>query len=119
MHGFDRSYPDGLRPYDGGAADAGGRGLEIVSGKAYSAGQTSICRLPPPPGARWRAVGGGGTLTSSTTSLSSGPAPWWAADAEAKRRRRVARYKIYAVQGKVKASIRKTFRWVKALVRGW
>ncbi|XP_010931722.1 uncharacterized protein [Elaeis guineensis] len=113
MHGFDRGFPDGLRPYDGGAVDDG-RGLAVVSGKAYSAGHTNIRRLPPPPGARWRAVGGGGSLTTS-----SGPAPWWAAEAEAKRQRRVARYKIYAVEGKVKASIRKGFRRVKALVRGW
>lgn len=113
MPGFDRGYPEGFRPYDGGAAEDG-RGLAVVSGKAYSASRTNIPRLPPPPGARWRAVGGGGSLTTS-----SGPATWWAADAEAKRQRRVARYKIYAVEGKVKASIRKGLRWVKALVQGW
>ncbi|EHA8588792.1 hypothetical protein COCNU_scaffold006699G000030 [Cocos nucifera] len=113
MYGFHRGYPDGLRPYDGGVADDG-RGLAIVSGKAYSASHTNIRRLPPPPCARWRAVGGGGSLTTS-----SGPAPLWASDAEAKRQRRVARYKIYAVEGKVKASIRKGFRWLKTLVQRW
>jgi hypothetical protein len=31
-----------------------------------------------------------------------------------KRRRRVAGYKAYAVEGKVKASIRRGLRWMKA-----
>jgi hypothetical protein len=34
--------------------------------------------------------------------------------AEMKRRRRVAGYKAYAVEGKVKASIRRGLRWMKA-----
>jgi hypothetical protein len=33
---------------------------------------------------------------------------------EMKRRRRVAGYKAYAVEGKVKASIRRGLRWMKA-----
>ncbi|XP_073106674.1 uncharacterized protein [Elaeis guineensis] len=106
MRDFDRGYPASLRPYDDG------RGLEVVSGKAS---QTNICRLPSPPVVRRpRAVGGGGVLTSS-----SGAAPSRAADAEAKRRRRVAGYKAYTVESKVKSSIRKGLRWVKGIVRGW
>lgn len=38
---------------------------------------------------------------------------WWSGDPEAKRRRRVAGYKSYAVEARVKASIRKGFRWIK------
>ncbi|KAL0916315.1 hypothetical protein M5K25_013816 [Dendrobium thyrsiflorum] len=34
-------------------------------------------------------------------------------DAEAKRRRRVASYKSYTVESKVKASIIGSFRWIK------
>ncbi|CAM0145064.1 unnamed protein product [Urochloa decumbens] len=34
--------------------------------------------------------------------------------AEMKRRRRVAGYKAYAVEGKLKASIRRGLRWMKA-----
>ncbi|TVT99248.1 hypothetical protein EJB05_10416, partial [Eragrostis curvula] len=34
--------------------------------------------------------------------------------AEMKRRRRVAGYKAYTVEGNVKASIRRGFRWIKA-----
>ncbi|XP_008776991.2 uncharacterized protein LOC120113259 [Phoenix dactylifera] len=114
MRDFDGRCPAGIRHYDDG------RGLEVVTGKASISSRTNICRLPPPPGARRRAVGGGGVLTSSmTSSSSSGPAPWRAADAEAKRRRRVAGYKVYTVESKVKSSIRKGLRWVKGLVRGW
>nr|CAB3492570.1 unnamed protein product [Digitaria exilis] len=46
--------------------------------------------------------GGGGALSS-----------WWSGDPEAKRRRRVAGYKAYAVEARVKASLRKGFRWIK------
>ncbi|OEL16270.1 hypothetical protein BAE44_0022711 [Dichanthelium oligosanthes] len=38
---------------------------------------------------------------------------WWSGDPEAKRRRRVAGYKAYAVEARVKASLRKGFRWIK------
>lgn len=38
---------------------------------------------------------------------------WWSGDPEAKRRRRVAAYKSYAVEARVKASLRKGFRWIK------
>ncbi|KAJ8620528.1 hypothetical protein MRB53_029057 [Persea americana] len=34
-------------------------------------------------------------------------------DAEMKRRKRVAGYKMYALEGKIKASFRKGFRWIK------
>eukprot|EP00249_Psilotum_nudum_P013333 c24276_g1_i2 orf=473-781(-) len=38
---------------------------------------------------------------------------WNINDAEVKRKRRVASYKVYTVEGKVKMSIRKSIRWVK------
>ncbi|THU70910.1 hypothetical protein C4D60_Mb08t29980 [Musa balbisiana] len=51
------------------------------------------------------------------------PAVWCFGDPDAERRRRVASYKAYSVEGKVKASLRKGFNWVKAkcsgIVRGW
>ncbi|EEF49942.1 conserved hypothetical protein [Ricinus communis] len=37
---------------------------------------------------------------------------WWNAP-ETKRKKRVAQYKFYAVEGKVKISIKKGFRWFK------
>jgi hypothetical protein len=39
---------------------------------------------------------------------------WGGEAAEMKRRRRVAGYKAYAVEGKVKASLRGGLRWIKA-----
>lgn len=37
----------------------------------------------------------------------------WINDPEVKRQRRVVKYKAYAVEGKMKASIRNSLRWVK------
>ncbi|RLN41941.1 uncharacterized protein C2845_PM01G25320 [Panicum miliaceum] len=51
---------------------------------------------------------GGGE--GSTLAVSSS---WWSGDPEAKRRRRVAGYKAHAVEARVKASLRKGFRWIK------
>ncbi|CAL5346889.1 unnamed protein product [Camellia sinensis] len=43
-------------------------------------------------------------------------------DREVKRKKRVATYKAYAMEGKIKASLRNSFRWVKnkysAIVHG-
>ncbi|KAJ0092327.1 hypothetical protein Patl1_24940 [Pistacia atlantica] len=39
--------------------------------------------------------------------------PSWINDAEVKRQKRVVKYKAYAVEGQVKASLRNGFRWVK------
>lgn len=44
------------------------------------------------------------------------PKPWGfgsSGDSEMKRRKRIARYKAYSVEGRVKASIRNGFRWIK------
>ncbi|KAL6894400.1 hypothetical protein ACP4OV_008498 [Aristida adscensionis] len=65
-----------------------------------------------------RGSDGGGAAGSSSVAVS-----WWSGDPEAKRRRRVAGYKSYAVEARVKASLRKGFRWVKdrctGIVRRW
>lgn len=45
------------------------------------------------------------------------------ADPELQRKKRVASYKMYSVEGKVKGSFRKSFRWLKnkysQVVYGW
>ncbi|ONM26322.1 hypothetical protein Zm00014a_005420 [Zea mays] len=56
-----------------------------------------------------RKVKAGGKWLAAWSVLGVGGDP-----AEMKRRRRVASYKAYAVEGKVKASIRRGIRWVKA-----
>ncbi|XP_061351074.1 uncharacterized protein LOC133296142 [Gastrolobium bilobum] len=48
---------------------------------------------------------------------------WSFADPEFQRKKRVAGYKMYSVEGKVKGSFRKSFRWLKdrywKVVYGW
>ncbi|PKA57253.1 hypothetical protein AXF42_Ash002557 [Apostasia shenzhenica] len=47
----------------------------------------------------------------------------WLKDPEFQRKKRVAGYKVYSVEGKVKGSLRKSFRWLKdrysQVVYGW
>ncbi|TKY48285.1 hypothetical protein E2542_SST25701 [Spatholobus suberectus] len=48
---------------------------------------------------------------------------WSFSDPELQRKKRVAGYKIYAAEGKMKGSLRKSFRWIKntytQAVYGW
>lgn len=48
---------------------------------------------------------------------------WSFNDPELQRKKRVASYKVYSVEGKVKGSLKKSFRWVKErytrVVYGW
>lgn len=56
--------------------------------------------------------GGGGGGSSSLKS-------WSFSDPELQRKKRVAGYKVYTVEGKMKGSLRKSFRWIKDIVYGW
>jgi hypothetical protein len=96
---YDRPYRNEVVPY-------GDRRLDIVV--------KPPARSPPPPlPVSTRSSGGGGV----------GGSAWCFSDPEMKRRRRVASYKAYSVEGKVKASLRRGFRWIKAkcseLIHGW
>ncbi|XP_039129598.1 uncharacterized protein LOC120265715 [Dioscorea cayenensis subsp. rotundata] len=109
----DRGYRTSFRSYV--ATDPH---LQIVSGKAFSAAthnSYSHPRLvttapswpsdptpPPPPKPR-----------RHSSSSSSSSTAWCFSDPELKRRRRVASYKAYAVEGKVKASLLRAIRWFK------
>ncbi|KAJ4708680.1 DUF3511 domain protein [Melia azedarach] len=48
---------------------------------------------------------------------------WSFNDPELQRKKRVASYKVYTVEGKVKGSLKKSFRWIKdrytRMVYGW
>ncbi|XP_057733829.1 uncharacterized protein LOC130949004 [Arachis stenosperma] len=48
---------------------------------------------------------------------------WNLNDPELQRKKRVASYKIYSVEGKMKGSLRKSFRWIKntcsQAIHGW
>ncbi|KAL2545034.1 hypothetical protein Fot_14267 [Forsythia ovata] len=72
--------------------------------------------LGPPPSKDWKLKKG--KSTSGSTSKS-----WTFNDPEFQRKKRVASYKVYTVEGKVKGSLRKSFRWFKdrysQVVYGW
>uniref|UniRef100_A0A5B6YWU8 DUF3511 domain protein n=1 Tax=Davidia involucrata TaxID=16924 RepID=A0A5B6YWU8_DAVIN len=59
-----------------------------------------------------------GKSTSGSSSKS-----WSLNDPEFQRKKRVASYKVYSVEGRVKGSLRKSFRWLKdrytQVVYGW
>lgn len=59
-----------------------------------------------------------GKSTNGSTSKA-----WSFNDPELQRKKRVASYKVYAVEGKVKGSFKKSFRWLKErytqVVYGW
>ncbi|KAK4265643.1 hypothetical protein QN277_026668 [Acacia crassicarpa] len=44
---------------------------------------------------------------------SSSSKSWSLDDPELQRKKRVASYKVYAVEGKLKGSVRKSFKWLK------
>ncbi|KAI4301470.1 hypothetical protein L6164_034748 [Bauhinia variegata] len=96
-------FGSGHRPY------GGNRRLEIVSGKSYGCNQnyTGRARSPDLP-----AFPGDATLASHSGAASV-PKPWSFNDPESKRKKRIAKYKVYTVEGKVKATLRKGLRWIK------
>ncbi|XP_073104770.1 uncharacterized protein [Elaeis guineensis] len=115
---YDRGYRNESLTIGGGNRD---RRLEIVRGNVFSANQTYVTRPPPsrpaylppslPPSCR-----DGGTVrpySSLSSTSGGGSGAWCFSDPEMKRRRRVASYKMYSVEGKVKQSIRKSFHWIK------
>ncbi|URD87763.1 hypothetical protein MUK42_30786 [Musa troglodytarum] len=59
----------------------------------------------------------------STSGSSSSKSGWSLSDPELQRKKRVAGYKAYAVEGKMKGGLRKSFRWLKdrctKVVYGW
>ncbi|KAM6541502.1 hypothetical protein CsatB_005949 [Cannabis sativa] len=112
MDGFGSG--SGATRYGGG----GDRRHDIVSGKSYGTmsqvhhGTTRVHSPDPGPvPAR--------TSRASRADLK----PWSFGDPEAKRKKRIYKYKVYTVEGKVKASLRKSIRWIKnkcsEIVRGY
>jgi len=61
--------------------------------------------------------------TSASTSSVISKSSWGLSDPEFERKKRVASYKVYSVEGKVKGSLKKSFKWVKnrytQVVNGW
>ncbi|KAL2525647.1 Protein of unknown function (DUF3511) [Abeliophyllum distichum] len=78
--------------------------------RSYSA-SSSAAPPPPPP-------------QLNDCKIKKGSMKSWSFnDPEFQRKKRVASYKVYSVEGKVKGSFRKSFRWLKykytQVVYGW
>ena len=54
-----------------------------------------------------------GNIIGMKNSKSKSTKSWSLSDPEVKRRKRVASYKVYALEGGVNASFLKSFRWIK------
>ncbi|KAG2406541.1 hypothetical protein LR48_Vigan03g280200 [Vigna angularis] len=77
-------------PLDMESYGSGHRRMEVVSGKSH-----------------------GWSGSRSPDSAQGSEKPWRFSDPEAKRKKRVAKYKVYGVEGKVKATVKKGLRWIK------
>lgn len=62
-------------------------------------------------------------LKKSKSTFGSASKSWSFNDPELQRKKRVASYKVYTVEGKMKGSLRKSLKWVKntytQIVHGW
>ncbi|KAE8656241.1 Detected protein of confused Function [Hibiscus syriacus] len=56
--------------------------------------------------------------SKSKSTLGSSSKAWSFNDPELQRKKRVAGYKVYAVEGKVKGSLERSFRWLPNLSMG-
>ncbi|EEF47301.1 uncharacterized protein LOC8265155 [Ricinus communis] len=113
MDGY--GYSSGQRSYG-----VGDQRFEIVSGKSFcNSNQIYATRghspnQPPIPT----------HATRPRKSASTATAPWGGfGDPEMKRKKRIAKYKVYTVEGKVKTSLRNGLHWIKnkcsQIIRGY
>ncbi|KAI3829560.1 hypothetical protein L1987_03686 [Smallanthus sonchifolius] len=78
----------------------GDRRLEIVSGKGNQI---------------YAAAGGVRSPDYPARTSTSSSKPWGGfSDPESKRKKRIAKYKVYTIEGRVKASFRNGIRWIKS-----
>ncbi|CAK9145194.1 unnamed protein product [Ilex paraguariensis] len=83
----------------------GDRRLEIVSGKGFAGNlmyTTSRPRSPDLP-----------SIPPYVSRSSQVAKPWGFNDPEMKRKKRIAKYKVYTIEGRFKASIKNGIRWMK------
>lgn len=91
------------------------RRLEVVKGNIFSINKIFVTPARETPYRPPLALPGPKEETKTRSS--------WFSDPEMKRKRRVASYKAYSVEGKVKASLKRGFRWIRykcsELIHGW
>ncbi|KAF7147215.1 hypothetical protein RHSIM_Rhsim03G0231300 [Rhododendron simsii] len=106
--------PDGPRPGPTGLQDLRCYSASYASSSSNGQHPTQT-HLGPPKDLQYFKKG---RPSNGSTSKS-----WSLGDPELQRKKRVASYKAYTVEGKVKGSIRKSFRWIKdtcnLMVHGW
>lgn len=118
-----KSYSDGryeMQSYnnDGGYSQKNSNPSGLQDFRCYSASYASSCsnntQIDVPKEINFKK----GKSVNGSISKS-----WSFNDPELQRKKRVASYKVYAVEGKVKGSIKKSFRWLKErcnkVVYGW
>ncbi|RCV25928.1 hypothetical protein SEVIR_5G206000v4 [Setaria viridis] len=117
-----KSYAGGrmqIEPYYGGGARPDFRSYSYSAGGGGGMGMSSYSYQYEYGG------GAAGAAADGDLKRSKSSKRRWLAlgDPDMERKRRVAAYKAYAVEGKVKGSFRKSFKWIKDrylhLVYGW
>ncbi|KAM0938264.1 hypothetical protein DsansV1_C23g0176411 [Dioscorea sansibarensis] len=123
-YGDDRKQ---IEVYGGGG---GGRGVGMAPYppawpdelRSYSVSYAHSQQASQPP--REIKLKKGKSVSASASSTSSAPKSSWSfKDPELQRKKRVAGYKVYGMEGRMKGSFRKSFRWLKdrytQVVYGW
>ncbi|XP_010242270.1 PREDICTED: uncharacterized protein LOC104586667 [Nelumbo nucifera] len=91
--------------------------------RCYSASYASSAPPPPPPPPPPIQMGKDAKFKKGKSTSASTSKSWSFNDPELQRKKRVASYKVYTVEGKMKGSLRKSFRWLKdrytQVVYGW
>ncbi|KAL6226717.1 hypothetical protein ACLB2K_000678 [Fragaria x ananassa] len=97
--------------YGNGSNGAGGPNSSAVNGmqdlRCYSA--SYAC----PPKTQNNANNNISKFKKGKSANGSVSKSWSFSDPELQRKKRVASYKVYTVEGKLKGSLRKSFRWLK------
>lgn len=88
--------------------------------RCYSVSSASSQQTQMPKDVKFKKGKENGGSSSSSSAYSKN---WSFNDPELQRKKRVASYKVYAVEGKMKGSFRKSFRWIKDrytnMLYGW
>ncbi|XP_057421739.1 uncharacterized protein LOC130715639 [Lotus japonicus] len=115
-----KSYADGrmqqqIEPYSGGG---GVHGMQDL--RCYSASYASSVH---PAQTQTQFGNDVAKFKKGKSTNGSASKSWSFSDPELQRKKRVASYKVYAVEGRLKGSFRKSFKWIKdrctRVVNGW
>ncbi|KAM3752509.1 hypothetical protein ACB098_03G024400 [Castanea mollissima] len=90
----------------------GGRNLEIVTARNLAENKIYVGGRSRPPFDPRMINYNGTSKKSSRTSSTLTLKKWWN-DPESKRKRRVAKYKLYSAEGKIKSSFKKGYCWIR------